>query len=237
MSDVIGTALSNAASTAALALVQQRFVTLPVANLGTALYVLSVRAPGLAALPIPALTFLFPLSPQALRKEPTEYNTIYDVQGSPQQNGVARMVDLWGETPPTYMIEGTTGFKLHSMDGFVYTGKAAFAKLQGLPTAFAQLNQQAMLNQSTDLYTMEFYDYWSDEYWQVVPVGPQTYQQRADRPIISTYLLRLVAIQPVSSPIPPLLVDLVENAFSIATEAATSEAETFLALKLSQYKL
>jgi hypothetical protein len=237
MSDIIGTSLTNVASTAALALVQQRFATLPVANLGTTLYVLSLRAPGPSASPIPSLTFVFPLTPQQVRKEPVALNMPYDVQGDPGQGGVQRLVDMWGEAPPTYIISGHTGWKLHAMDGFRYNGKQAIQKLQELLSTFAQVNQQLMLDQATEFYTLEFYDYWMEEFWQVVPVGPQGIMQSADRPILSGYALRLMAIQAIDSPIPPLIVDLVENAFSIAAEAATTVIDNFLTSTLAKYPL
>lgn len=237
MSGIIGTSLANAAGTAALALVQQKFSTLPVANLGTTLYVLSLRAPGASAVPVPQFTFVFPLSPQQIRKEPITLNTIYDVQGDPNQLGVERMVDMWGQSPPIYTISGHTGWKLHSMDGFRYNGKEAVLRLQNLLATFAAVNQQLMLNQATEFFTMEFYDYFMEEFWQVVPIGPQATMQSADRPIINNYQLRLACIKAIDSPIPPLIVDLLENAFSIAAQAAVTQVDNFLVSKLAQYPL
>ena len=216
---------------------EQRFATVPVsiAGQGVALYGLSVRAPGDAAPPVPGLTFVFPMSPQAIHKETPEINTLYDVQGPPSTFGVKRLGDMWGEAPPTYTIRGTTGWKRHSTDGFVNAGKQAITVIQDLLSRFAQLNQQQMYQQAAVFYTLEFYDYWMNEFWEVLPVGPQVFEQSADKPILTYYNFRFACIRSVAAPIPPLVVDAIEALFSAGAQAATSVFNTSMALAVTNY--
>ena len=220
-----------------LGAIEQRFSTLPVsiAGNGVALYALSIRSPGGALSLVPGFFYIFPMSPQGVRKETPSLNAIYDVQGSPNVAGVTRLVDMWGEAPPMYMLRGTTGWKRHSTDGFALTGKASLVAIQALLTQFASLNQQQMQQQATDFYTLEFYDYWTNEFWQVVPVGPQGIDQSADRPIMGFYTFRLAAVQPVSAPLNPLAVDLIVSLLSAGAQQATVAFDNFSSNVISKY--
>ena len=220
-----------------LSLAEQRFSTLPVSIVGNgvALYALSIRDPGAASPPTFGMTYIFPMSPQAVRKETPTLNAIYDVQGPPSVNGVTRLVDMWGQAPPVYVLHGTTGWKRHSTDAFALTGKASLVAIQALLTTFASLNQQQMLQQATQFYTLEFYDYWMNEFWQVVPVGPQGIDQSADRPIMGFYTFRLAAVQPVSAPLNPLAVDLIVSLLSAGAQQATVAFDNFSSNVISKY--
>ena len=217
--------------------VEQSFSTLPVsiAGNGVALYALSIRSPGNASAPVPGFTYLFPMSPQGVRKETPALNAIYDVQGPPNTGGVTRMVDMWGQAPPMYVLRGTTGWKRHSTDGFALSGKASLVAIQTLLSQFAMLNQQQMQQQATTFYTLELYDYWTNEFWQVVPVGPQGIEQGADRPIMGFYTFRFAAIQPVNSPIPPLAVDALVSLLSLGAQQATVAFDNFSSNVISKY--
>jgi len=183
----------------------QGFQTIPVANLQLALYTLTVRAPGGFGAPVPGLSFTFPISPQNVRKEAQAATAIFDTAGYAYQNGVNRSADEYGIAPPVYTLRGTTGWKLHSQDGYQWTGRESCLQLQSILQQYAQLNTAQQQNQQPDLYTLELYDYFMEEFWQVVPVGAIGIEQSADRPLMSFYTFRLAAVASVSDPVPPNL--------------------------------
>jgi hypothetical protein len=142
---------------------------------------------------------------------------------------------MWGQAPPVYTLRGTTGWKRHSTDSFALSGKASILAVQALLTQFATLNQYQMQAQATVFYTLEFYDYWMNEFWQVVPVGPQGIDQTADKPILTYYTFRLACIQAVNSPIPPLAVDLLVSLLSVGEEHAVAAYNNFSSNVLSAF--
>ena len=87
----------------------QQFRTQPV-GLGIlpALYQLSIRAPG--QLFGELSTFTFPLTPSQLRADRSALSTFSDTQGPASSQGVTRVVDVYGLSPPVFTIEGTTGY-------------------------------------------------------------------------------------------------------------------------------
>lgn len=184
---------------------RQTFRTIPVPTPGLALFTLALRQPGPALLSF--FTYTFPLSPQALRKEYTAMSTVYDIQGSPSQGGVQRVVDIFGNTPFTFVIEGTTGQQRHSTDGYLFTGRQSIDQILEILELYASLNQAQMANNSRQLYTLEFYNYFAQEFWQVVPDGPQGITQTNQSPTLQFYRLRFAGIKPVNAP-------LVSNIFS-----------------------
>lgn len=211
-------------------LVTQSFTTVPVTNTQLAMYALSIRQPGIGRAEFQ--TFTFPLSPENLRKEPSMMTTIFDVQGTPQTNGVQRMADQYGLAPPTFSIQGTTGWQRHSNDGYLFTGLQAIQTLEQMLVTYAQLNSALIAQQATDLYTMEFYDYFKQDFWQVEPVGPQGVQQNAARTLLSYYSFRLVGIQEVSM---PLLDQLEKRLFNKAANVLMRGVQTFLNPVLAAY--
>lgn len=177
----------------------QTFRTIPVDNPGLALYTLALYSPGRANFSF--FTYTFPLSPQSVRKEFTAMSAIYDVAGTPAQGGIQRVVDLYGDSPFMFVIEGTTGQQRHSTDGYLFTGRQSLEQILELFTLFAELNQIQMSHNSPDMYSMEFYDYYTQEFWQVVPVGPQGIRQTSQQPNLQYYQLRLAGVKPVKAPI------------------------------------
>ncbi len=174
------------------------------------LYTLSLRSPTPSSLVFGGLSYTFPLPPQALRREVIAFNTVMDVAGTQVGTGVQRIVDQFGQSLPLYSMRGTTGSKYHSMDGFVWDGVSSIQRIQSILTKFAQLNQgQINQGQGNQLYTLEFYDYYMDEYWQVVPVGPQGIEQSAQQPLFPYYNFRFACIAQVSAQIPQAAVDAV----------------------------
>src|SRR5690348_6892281 len=87
----------------------QTFRNIPIPNFQPAIYALAIRDPQPPYAVIAGYTF--PLSPEALRKEYTSLSAVYDVAGTPGQKGVERDIDTYGDAPPFFVIEGTTGFQ------------------------------------------------------------------------------------------------------------------------------
>jgi hypothetical protein len=177
----------------------QSFTTVPTQNLQLAMYALSIRQPGVSASEYQ--TYIFPLSPELLRKEYAAMSSFYDQQGQPGLNGVQRKIDNFGLAPPIITIGGTTGWQRHSNDLYLYTGLQAITNLEQLLQTYAQLNAQLVAGGSTILFTLEFYDYFKGEFWQVEPIGPQGVFQNSQKPLLSYYQFRFAAIQQVSMPI------------------------------------
>ena len=214
---------------------QQDFRQIPVPNTTTALYTLSIRYPGASAAPY--LVYTFPMSPQSIRKLKAFLSVPYDVAGSVSQRGVQRNVDIYGEAPVSYVIEGTTGWQRHSNDSYLYTGHQSIANLQAMLDEYAYLNQgniQANINQ---LYTMEFYDYFSQEFWQVEPIGPQGFDQDAGQPLYTRYRFNLVGIKKVSAPIISSTSDILGQLFQGALSPSMSAVQTKISSILSTYNL
>lgn len=183
----------------------QTFRTIPVPTPGLALFTIALRAPSAAKLSF--MTYTFPLSPQALRKEFTAMTAVYDIQGSPAQQGIQRIADVYGNSPFNFVIEGTTGQQRHSTDGYLFTGRQSIDQIMLLFGLYADLNQVQMANNDPNLFTMEFYNYFAQEFWQVVPTGPQGVAQTSQAPTLQFYRFRLAGIQRVNAP-------LVSNIFS-----------------------
>lgn len=199
------------------------FATRPIANLRVPLYQISLRAPDAISSVFAGNTYTFPLAPQMLNKQVMTYNTIMDVFGPSATAGVQRIVDQFGQSLPIYTMRGTTGWKAHSMDGYIWDGVGSIQRIQGILAAHAQKNQQQIANgQGDNLYTLEFYDYFMEEYWQVVPIGPQGISQSADKPLFAYYNFTFACLRPVSALIPALAVDAVANLLGANGLAALS---------------
>jgi hypothetical protein len=174
------------------------------------LYTLSLRNPGNSLSIFNGSTYTFPIPPQFMRREVNALNQIMDMSGPSINQGVGRNADIFGQSPPIYNIRGTTGYKFHSTDGYIWDGISSITILKNIISQFHTLNKQQIDNfQGGNLYTLEFYDYFMNEYWQVVPIGPQGVEQTADKPLWAYYNFRFAAIKPVSSPIPAIAIDLV----------------------------
>jgi hypothetical protein len=205
---------------------RQTFRTMDVPTPGLALYTLALYAPGAW---FSFMTYTFPLSPQSLRREFVSMSTVYDVQGPVLEGGVTRVVDMYGNSPMTFVIGGTTGQKRHSADGYLFTGRQSIDQVLELFTLFADLNQKQMAADSDKMYTMEFYDYYTQNFWQVVPVGPQGITQGIQAPTLQFYQFRLAGIKPVSAPIlSNLFADQVGQMFIAASSAVGDVVRGFV---------
>ena len=173
------------------------------------------------------LKFIFPISPTGLKKTVDHLNTPYLVAGSAynfNNPGVSREMDMFGQTPPSWSIEGTTGWKYHSNDGMAIEGIQAFHNLQSIMTHYNYFVQVQARLQNKLQYTLELYDYFNRDYWVVVPSGPQVFEMNANRPLIGNYRLNLLGIRPVKAPPKPLLLKsaLAQRLSSTVSNAASS---------------
>lgn len=168
----------------------QQFRNYQVPNLQLALYQLQIRGPGSDNSLKDSYTF--PLSPESVRKEFDALANYYDVQGDAANNGVQRIFDIYGHTPATFIIEGTTGWQLHGTDGYKYTGLQSISRIESLLSTYAQLNQIQISNGNSNMYQLWFFDFFRNEYWQVVPIGKQGIRQSVSRPQLVNYVFNLV---------------------------------------------
>lgn len=198
----------------------QTFRTKPVGQYQPALYQLSIRSPGQAFAEL--ATYTFPLTPSALRVERNALSSFSETQGPPTSQGVTRIVDTYGLSPPIFMIEGTTGWDRHAMDGYVLTGLQSIQLLAQFLQRYAELNQIQRQSGNSQLYALEFYDYFNLNFWQVEPVGPQGFRQTSDRTKLVYYRFRWVGIKPAG--VPP-----VGEADALLTTIATPAATAAIA--------
>lgn len=228
-----GIGFSIGLGTAAGPIPGQTFRTVPVPNFQTCLYALAIRGP---TPPYPLVSmYTFPLSPEQVRKEYASMTNIFDVAGSPAQAGVARQADLYGDSPVTFMIDGTTGWQYHSTDGYRMTGLQSIIALQNFLNYFAQLNQSQMRNRIANLYMLEFYDYFSGDFWQVVPVGRQSINRSVRRPLLAQYSFRLAGLQSLAAPRVPTTADPIALAFSVGVTQGSINLRANLAGFISGY--
>ena len=202
----------------------QQFRTKFVGQYQPAMYQLSIRNPNQGFIEL--ATYTFPLTPTQLRVERSSLSSYSETQGPSSSQGVTRIVDTYGLAPPVFIIEGTTGWDLHASDGYVLTGLMSIQLLQKFLARYVELNQAQRENGDPNLYALEFYDYFSDNFWQVEPVGPQGIRQSADRTKLTYYRFRWAGVQPVGVPIlgeaDALASVLATPAATVAVNAATT---------------
>ena len=186
-------------------------------------YQLSIRAPG--QLFSEFSTYTFPLSPSQLRMERSSLSSFSDTQGPASSQGVTRVMDTYGLAPPIYTLEGTTGFDRHLSDGYVLTGLESMQLLAQFLAQYATLNRQQQ-GTGNPLYSLEFYDYYLDQFWVVEPVGPQIFRQGNDRPSLVYYRFRWVAVRPAGVPTVGLADALAGTLGTSTAQAAINAAST-----------
>ncbi|MDA8120108.1 MAG: hypothetical protein M0Z85_08745 [Gammaproteobacteria bacterium] len=212
----------------------QTFRTEPVPNMRSSLYRLTIRLPrqyvsaaaqaqsGITA------TYLFPLSPENLQRTHTGMGAFYDTQGPVKTNGVTRIVDQYGMAPVIFEIKGTTGWQKHSTDGYRYTGLQSIEAVAGLLNTYMGLNAELAQEQRSDLCTLEFYDYFMEDFWEVVPLGPQRLWLDKQRPILTNYHFRLIGVRSLAAPVTPKsTADPIAAAFNTAVSTVQNNVSTF----------
>lgn len=207
----------------------QMFRTLPVGlGIFPALYQLSIRAPGQQFAELS--TFTFPLTPSQLRADRSSLSSFSDTQGPPASQGVTRVVDTYGLSPPVFTVEGTTGYDRHMSDGFILTGLQSLQLLAAFLAQYATLNQRQRAAGNPQFYTLEFYDYYLSQFWQVEPIGPQTFRQSVERTTLVYYRFRWAAVKPAGTPLLGEIDALANLLATPATQAAINAASTLGAI-------
>ncbi len=216
----------------------QQFSAKAVTNTQMAVYALVIRKPTPPHARV--ATYYFPLSHRELRREQAAMSSFYDVQGGTLTStpGVQRVVDQYGLSPVIFSIEGTTGWQYHSADGYNDTGLVSIQKLQDIFIEYTSLNQEQMEMQAANLFLLEFYDYFRQEYWEIVPIGPQEIHQNAQRPILVDYRFKWAGIREVGAPTPPAVsaTDNIANLFTTAFTIAGGTALNTIGATVQQYQ-
>jgi hypothetical protein len=219
--NLAGNALSN------LPQVPQYFSTVPFANNQTVLYKLQIILDP-SKLTSGLTPYIFPLTPSNVTKTTMNLTNYYDVQGSSNNYGVQRIIDVYGLTPPIITIAGTTGFQFHSLDGYKWSGKSSFALLIQLIQTYTQKVVQAtQSSQIVPIPTMIFTDGYTGEQFNIVPISKQAFEQDVSKPIIQTYNLQFLAQATVTPTAVALSQqDPIAQAFIITTALQNSAALT-----------
>ena len=207
-----------------------RTVPAPMGNIPCC-YQLSIRAPN--QLFSETSTFTFPISPGQLRMERSSLSSFSDTQGPASSQGVTRVVDTYGLAPPVYTIEGTTGFDRHLADGYVLTGLESMQLLAQFLSQYATLNKQQQTAGNPRMYSLEFYDYFMDQFWVIEPVGPQIFRMGNDRPTLVYYRFRWAAVRPAGVPVLGLADALAGTLGTSTAQAAINAASTLGAFLVS----
>lgn len=203
-----------------LPVVGQTFRNIPIPNFRPCIYGMAIRSPGGAIFD----TFVFPLSPESIRTEYNAMSTVFDVSGDASVYGVTRIVDMYGNAPPIITIEGTTGWQFHGQDGYQQSGLQAMQNLEDMLKEYAAEVQIQIRNGATDLATMEFYDFFRGQYWEIVPMGRFGVRQDRNRPLLANYFFRFAATRPLDGPNIGALADDVALAFSLTQAQAAQNA-------------
>lgn len=184
------------------------------------------------------MSFTFPVSPMNLNKAFVDLNTVYTVKGptNSTQINVQRIIDEYGITPVIYTVSGTTGWKYHSNDGYSLTGFQAFHALEAILQQYEQYRQLYIKTnykaQNLNVI-LELYDYFNNEFWEIVPVGPQEFSMNASQPLLSFYNLKFIGIKSLKSPnvkknaLDNSLAQAVKNNISNIGNSFTSIVENF----------
>ena len=208
------------------------FRTIDVPTTQPVLYQLSIRAPQQAFADL--ATYTFPLSPTSLRQERSSLSSFYDTQGPSTSQGVTRVVDTYGLAPPIFTIEGTTGWNRHLSDGYVLTGLQSMQLLAKFLARYAELNQLQRQSGNSELYALEFYDYFSSNFWQVEPIGPQVFRQVNDKPLLVYYMFKWAGVTPLALPVLGEA-DAILNTFATPAQQAAVNAARTLGATLQAY--
>ena len=216
--------------------INQQYRTENVSNTHPAIYALNLRY-GTPPYKSVVGSVIFPISPQDLRKSRVFMSSFYDVSGNGLSGGVHRIVDQYGVAPPIFVLEGTTGWQKHSNDNFANTGLEAAKFLQQYLDYFAIFNTIKSQNNRPDLFILEYYDYFTDDFWEVAPIGEQIMRQSESQPLLFHYRLRLVGMRELKiAPPAPTKVDLISQAFSTAASTVGRTVQAFSNMVTGTYQ-
>lgn len=138
--------------------------------------------------------------------------------------------DEYGYTPPSFLIEGTTGWKYHTLDGGLYSGYQSFHNLQAILQYYYDVNMKRSHN--APKYVLALYDYYNQIYWEVVPVGEQVFSMTEEAPLNGYYRLYFEGVKDISSPpntleLKSVLDQMIANVVVSAANTAASLAAPF----------
>ena len=142
--------------------------------------------------------YTFPISPSNYTKEVASLSTAYNTPSANFYGGIARIIDQYGITPPVWKFKGTTGFQYHAADNFNYTGNQSLKLLFNYITQYSK-DQAVNTSKNSPLDIMEINDYFDDEHWYVVPVGPQATTRSASAPLWGFYDLTFFGLVPAGT--------------------------------------
>ncbi len=175
----------------------------------------------------------FPISPSGYVVNINAVTTKYIIKGG---NGstpgrVDNVFDKYGYTPPSFLIEGTTGWKYHTLDGGLYSGYQSFHNLQKIIKYY--FNKNANIINKSDKYILALYDYYNQIYWEVEPMGPQTFSMSENAPLNGYYRLFFEGVRNISDPpstiqLTSVLDQMIANIAVSAVNTATSLAAPFV---------
>lgn len=204
-----------------LPVIGQTFRNIPIPNFRPCIYGMAIRNGQSKAI---TDTFIFPLSPESVRTEYNALTNVFDVSGNASTYGVTRIVDQYGNTPPIITIEGTTGWQYHGQDGYHQSGLDAIQNLEDMLNQYAQGVATEVRNGATNLDTMEFYDFFRSQYWEIIPMGRYGVRQDRNRPLIANYFFRFAATRALNGPNIGATADEVALAFSLTQTQAAQNA-------------
>ena len=142
-------------------------------------------------------------------------------------------MDTYGLAPPVFTIEGTTGWDMHSADGYSLTGLQSMQQLAAFLATYADLNQVNRLAGIAQLFKLEFYDYFTSNFWEIEPIGPQIFQQDATRPLLVYYRFRWAATKPAG--LFGDILDTIGNVLDVSSQLATTNLSDKLGNVLGSY--
>ena len=179
---------------------------------GAALFKLVIRSPSNSTYPIYGnnnplgtqssgpLTYIFPVTPQAIGRSTVSMATVYDTPGTDKELGVHRLVDQYGQAPPTWTLRGTTGYKFHLTDNYQKTGWQSLDDLKKQLEYFAKANRTQAQSGNSVFYKMELYNYYDNEFWEVVPIGAQSISRSDRTPLWGFYDFTFAGYRKLSAP-------------------------------------
>jgi len=162
-----------------------------VSNTLKPVYVLTLVSPSLG--PGIQLQYVLPISPQSLQIQRKSLAAWYETQGTSNQQYVNRIIDLYGMTPMIFTIRGTTGFNKYSNTGYDMSGIDLMKQLQNVLESYFSSVQSSQPSQ------LQWLDYFYQEYWEVVPIGPINITQDASRPLWMYYELTMAGTHRLNS--------------------------------------
>lgn len=182
------------------------------------------------------MIYNFPISPSGYTRTINAVTTRYMTKGQntsskSNQGQVSYLFDEYGYSPPSFLIEGTTGWKYHTLDGGNFSGYQSFHNLQKILKYFYDNN--ANITNESDRYVLSLYDYYNQSYWEVEPVGNQIFSMQESAPLNGYYRLYFegskdISKAPSTLELQSVLDQVIANAIVGAANTAASAIAPFV---------